>query len=104
MVAQAGQVAERESGAVDPSSIGQQVAENDRNEDTARWAAVERRLDQADRARMESEARMAQMMGQMMKMLNAVPPAAMAKAALTHTRVNLGGSSNVAIHVDRAAC
>ena len=66
MAAQRGQAFQRVEEGEESAKIAQEAAENGQNEDTARWAAVERRLDQADRARLESEARMAQMMGQMM--------------------------------------
>ena len=51
MVAQRWQVPERQEEDENPTTIGQQAAENGQSEDTARWAAVERRLDQADRAK-----------------------------------------------------
>ena len=56
MAAQRGQAFLRVEGSEDGSTIEPGVAENDQNKDTARWAAVERRLDQADRARLEFEA------------------------------------------------
>ena len=59
MAAQRGQAFLRVEGSEDSAKIAQEAAENGQDEDTARWAAVERRLDQADRARLESEARMA---------------------------------------------
>ena len=66
MAAQRGQAFLRDDGDENGPEIGPQVAENDLGRDGDRWAAVERRLDRADRARQESEARMGQMMAQMM--------------------------------------
>ena len=57
MAAQRGRQFQSDDGGEDRSTNGQQVDENDQNEDTARLAAVERRLDQQDRERREHEAR-----------------------------------------------
>ena len=65
MAAQRVQASLREDGEVDRINIGQQVDENDQNEETARLAALERRLDQQAQDHRESEARMAQMLGQL---------------------------------------
>ena len=75
MVRSAGQAVLRVGEGEDRAEIGHQADAQDGRDD-GRWAAVERRLDQADRARLETEARMADMMSAMMTMLNAVQPAA----------------------------
>ena len=54
MAAQRGQAFQRVEEGEESAKIAQEAAENGQNEDTARWAAVERRLDQEARARMES--------------------------------------------------
>ena len=59
MAAQRGQAFQRVEEGEESAKIAQEAAANGQNEDTARWATVERRLDQEARARMESEARMA---------------------------------------------
>ena len=61
MAAQRGLAFRSDDGGEDRSTNGQQVDENDQNEDTARLAVVERRLDQQDRERREHEARMTDM-------------------------------------------
>ena len=76
MAAQRGLAFESDDGGEDRSTNEHQVDENDQNEETARLAALERRLDQQAQDHRESEARMAQMLGQLMNMLNAGPPAA----------------------------
>ena len=98
MAAQRGWQSERDDGGEDRSTNGQQVDENDQNEDTARLAVVERRLDQQDRERREYEARMTQMMGQLMNMLNAGPPAAGPAAAKVTNAATLGAPGRAANH------
>ena len=96
MAAQRGLAFESDDGGEDRSTNGQQVDENDQNEDTARLAVVERRLDQQDRERREYEARMTQMMGQLMNMLNAGPPAAGPAAAKVKNAATLGAPGRAA--------
>ena len=72
MAAQRAQAFPRVDGEEDSARIGQRVAENDPNVDDGRLAAVERRLEEAERDRQKSDARMTDMMSAMMNMLNAV--------------------------------
>ena len=96
MVAQRGLAFESDDGGEDRSTNGQQVDENDQNEDTARLAVVERRLDQQDRERREYEARMTQMMGQLMNMLNPGTPAAIPAATTVTSAATLGAPGRAA--------
>ena len=82
MVRSAGEAFLRVGEEENRTAIGQQADAHDGRDD-GRWAAVERRLDQADRARMETDARVADMMSTMMTVLNAVRAQAAAPVAAT---------------------
>ena len=96
MAAQRGLAFRCDDGGEDRSTNGHQVDENDQNEDTARLAVVERRLDQQDQERREYEARMTQMMGQLMNMLNPGTPAAIPAATTVTSAATLGAPGRAA--------
>ena len=96
MVAQRVLALQQVDGSEDSAQIGHRVAENGPKTDDGRLAAVERRLEAAERDRQQSDARMADMMSAMMNMLNAVRSQTAPDATKVKSAADLGAPGRAA--------